>query len=207
MMPILEATIKRASGKRRARQGRPGRQGPAAQGDYRPQQAAGQGQGRHLQGLSPGLQLTGVSNQHRRTLLASPELLQAARRSLLSTSDTRGSGLQSVFAQPCCSLLSLERLPILVHGWLQGYETKDRRKPHVKEADEKLAELLEEEPQEAEEEAPEGELRLDEVCKDPAQFEVLVQTTRVLMRAGRAWEALELVTDCITHLTRRWGDK
>ena len=121
-----------------------------------------------------------------------------------------GADLTCVAAACRASLRSIIArcfLATLVHASLQGYETKDRRKQHVKEADEKLAELLEEEPQEEEEEAPEGELRLDDIYKDPAQFEVLVQTTRVLMRAGRAWEALELVTDCITHLTRRWGDK
>ena len=115
----------------------------------------------------------------------------------------------SAAVQPFCSLPFLERLFTLVRGSLQGYERKDRRKPHVKEADEKLAELLGEEPpgEGEEEEAPEAGLRLDDIYKDPAQFEVLVQTARVLMQTGRALQALDLVTDCITHLTRRHGDK
>lgn len=97
----------------------------------------------------------------------------------------------------------------------QGFVTKDRRKPHVRQADEELAAALEAgtiSESEAEDEAgaaaqPSGGITLDGLVSEAEQFEMLVHTMRVLVRTGQAFEAQQLTEHVTTLLSRRGADK
>lgn len=92
---------------------------------------------------------------------------------------------------------------------MQGFVSRDRRKAHVREADEKLLEAMAEQPEAEEgEPSPGGHAPLlADVVRDDAQFEALVKTARVLLACGRAAQAAQLVEDSILHFGRRWQDR
>ncbi len=102
-------------------------------------------------------------------------------------------------------------------GLVQGFVTRDRRKPHVREADELAAQLeagaLSE--SEAEDEAgaaaaPGGGANgvvLDGLVSEPQQFQMLVRTVRVLVRTGRASEAQQLTEHVNSLLSQRGAHK
>ena len=93
--------------------------------------------------------------------------------------------------------------------------SRDRRKPHVREADEELAAALEAgtlSESEAEAEGgtaaqPAGGITLDGLVSEAEQFEMLVRTMRVLVRTGQASEAQQLTEHVTTLLSRRGADK
>ncbi len=93
--------------------------------------------------------------------------------------------------------------------------TKDRRKPHVRKADEELAAALEAgtiSESEAEDEAgaaaqPGGGVMLDGLVSDAEQFEMLVRTMRGLTRSGQASEAQQLTEHVQTLLSNRGAEK
>lgn len=92
---------------------------------------------------------------------------------------------------------------------VQGYVTRDRRKPHVREADERLAREMEAAQQEPEElpENREGAVLFSNLGRDQAQFDALLKTARVLMASGKPLRASELLAECLSRLTKRSTDK
>ena len=98
---------------------------------------------------------------------------------------------------------------------MQGFVTRDRRKPHVREADELAAQLeagaLSE--SEAEDEAGaaaapgSGGVVLDGLVAEAQQFEMLVRTVRVLVRTGQASEAQQLTEHVNSLLSQRGAHK
>lgn len=83
--------------------------------------------------------------------------------------------------------------------------TRDRRKPHVIEADEQLVEALDEAEEAGglEDDDAADELIFRDIGRDQEHFDALVQTARVLMDSGRPLQASELVAECITRLAKR----
>ena len=116
-----------------------------------------------------------------------------------------GSPVRLLIIQTLSSACQPETSQVL----LQGFVSRDRRKAHVREADEKLLEAMAEQPDGEEgEPSPGGHAPLlADVVRNDAQFEALVKTARVLLACGRAAQAAQLVEDSILHFGRRWQDR
>ena len=113
-------------------------------------------------------------------------------------------------------------LTIQNEGWyltdamqMQGYVAKDRRAPHRREADEELAQMLEEQDINAEEPIKEPELPkeqkasllMEEILKNDRDFQTVVKASKVLIDINEPLQASEMLADCITFLARRWKDR
>ena len=93
--------------------------------------------------------------------------------------------------------------------------TRDRRKAHVREADAEAAAHLTEESEGEDERGgvPGGVDRvgggplLDNLQRDAGQFEAVVRTLRVLLRAGQASEAAALTQHVLQLVAKRWVDR
>ena len=95
---------------------------------------------------------------------------------------------------------------------MQGYVGKDRRAPHRREADEELAQRLQEQNINAEEpvahpEEQTSQLLIDELLKNDRDFQTVVKASKVLIDINEPLQASEMLADCITFLARRWKDR
>ena len=95
---------------------------------------------------------------------------------------------------------------------MQGYVGKDRRAPHRREADEELAQRLQEQNINADEpavqpEEKESSLLLEELLKSERDFQTVVKASKVLIDINEPLQASEMLADCITFLARRWKDR